>query len=303
MFKSSLKVLSNIIFKPATIIAPAQYTKLFYHRKLRKYYQYPQDSYIRKQNIEIHSRYNYVLKATWYTHQSSTNKLIFLVPGYATIQLEADYIAPFFLNLGYDVVTFNTYVYGDTNALVTFGKRESEDFALLYEQLVTQSSYTHIGLYGHSMGANTVLHAGSIVTPTPDFIIANAPFNRLDETIASHLSLWTSKLSFKKDELSVARQIIKQAEHSWGNALLPKEAMTSVAKLSMPVLYLHGTHDEMNPFYMSEELLQVTATAQKVPLQNAGHLDTFIKTKTEIETAIIDFLHYIEGVFPRVSSK
>ena len=54
---------------------------------------------------------------------------------------------------------------------------------------------------------------------------------------------------------------------------------------------------------MSEELLQVTATAQKVPLQNAGHLDTFIKTKAEIETAIIDFLHYIEGVFPRVSSK
>lgn len=296
MGEKSLKILSNIIFKPASIIAPAQYSRFFYNRNWKKYYDYPKKENISKQNIELHSDYGYVLKGIWYKHQEKTSKVIFLIPGYASVQLEMDYIAPFFLDLGYDVVTFNTYAYGNNKAIVTFGKRGSEDIVNLYQEIVKKGNYNYIGLYGHSMGANAVLRAGSVVDPIPNFIIANAPFNRLDETIASHINLWTQKLNIANDEIILARKIINQAEKSWGKELLPREAMTAVAKLEIPVLYLHGTDDEMNPFYMSKELLRVTSHADFIPLKDAGHLDTFIKTKAEVEAGICRFLQYVENL-------
>lgn len=287
-----IKLLSNLIFKPATILVPAQYARFIYQRNIKHHY-YLQDGPIKKHNIDVHSIYGYSLKATWYQHKQPSKQLIFLVPGYATVELEMECIAPFFFELGYDVVTYNTYAYGNSNALVSFGKRESQDFLKLYETVLAQQHYDCIGLYGHSLGANTVLHAGSMTRRIPDFIIANAPFNRLDETIASHFSLWAGKLKLQKDPILLARQVIKKAEDIWGEQQFPKEAMTAVAKLTMPVLYLHGTADDMNPFYMSDELLKVTKTATKVALTDANHLDTFITTKKETETAIIDFLNTV----------
>src|SRR5699024_4258100 len=155
MYDKSIKYLSKLIFKPASLVIPAQYTRFLYNHNLKKHYQYPKKAAIEKQNLEIYSQYDYVLKGTWYKHQDKSEKLIFLVPGYATIQLEVDYLAPFFLNLGYDVITYNLYAYGAEHALITFGNHESEDLKLLYDEILNHSCYQTIGLYGHSLGANT----------------------------------------------------------------------------------------------------------------------------------------------------
>ena len=278
--------LAKIIFKPHGIIPPFQQARHFYEKYQ---YDYKVVGMTEYQPIEVYSKHGYTLKGKWYK-KPEHNKLIVLVHGYGGIAREMELIMPYFWKKGFDVVTYGIFAYGNKKAFITFGNHESDDLALLYDGILTEKRYQKVGMYGHSLGANTVLKAGNKVKRTPDFIIANAPFNRLDETIANHINLWTGSAHSIQHFLPLARQVIAYAERTWGDDLLPKEAMTATAKLQMPVLYLHGDIDSLNPSYMSEELAKRTPHSHRVLLPGADHLDTFVTTKHEINIAVTAFL-------------
>ncbi|MGL5042373.1 MAG: alpha/beta hydrolase [Culicoidibacterales bacterium] len=287
MERLKVLALTKLIFRPHSIMEPIQHLRQFYEKYDYDYKIVGMTAFV---PVELYSSLGYTLKGKWY-QKPENNKLIILVHGYSGIAREMELIMPYFWAKGFDVVTYGIYAYGQKKALVTFGVHESLDLVKLYNGIIQHKKYETIGLYGHSLGANTVLRAAMEVKQTPDFVIANAPFNRLDETLASHLSHWQKQRSDDKTRLQLAREIIKMAKRTWGEKLFPTEMMTITAKLTMPVLYLHGGKDKMNPPYMSEQLASCTPVAQRVILEQANHLNTFIVTKEEIITAITNFLN------------
>lgn len=283
-----VSALANLIFKPHRIIASLQSIRHTYEKHGYDYQEIDGCSY---QGLEIESKHGYTLKGKWYK-KNENQKLIILVHGYAGIAREMELIAPFFLKMGFDVVTYGVYAYGQKTALVTFGNHESDDLARIIKGILKTKKYETYGLYGHSLGANTVLKVAGKLKRQPDFIIANAPFNKLEEVLIVHLNTWFGGIIQLGTLQKLAWEIMQYAGDTWGKDVLLR--MTTTAKLSMPVLYLHGDADKLNPPYMSEQLQQVTPHATRVLLPGAGHLNTFTKTRVEIEQAIKTFLQTID---------
>jgi pimeloyl-ACP methyl ester carboxylesterase len=91
------------------------------------------------------------------------------------------------------------------------------------------------------------------------------------------------------NDKSTKRGLIAQAE-AMANYTTTREA---VAKLTMPLLVLHGDEDSLVPFKWGEELAQALPNASFVRLDGAGH-NFFIARGDEANRAVLDFIRRVD---------
>ena len=67
------------------------------------------------------------------------------------------------------------------------------------------------------------------------------------------------------------------------------DTRAAAPRIPMPVLIIHGTDDEVVPFWMGEVLAKTFAKATFLPLENAHHNDLWEEHRAEVTSAIAKF--------------
>ncbi|MGL5915767.1 MAG: alpha/beta hydrolase [Culicoidibacterales bacterium] len=241
-------------------------------------------------NFYYPSNYGYEIHGQFFLTQTPSDNYIILFHGYYANQYESIALAPLFLKLGYNVITVDSRHHGkNAKSFVSFGVYERNDFKLLIDYLIPKiGSTARLGVFGHSLGAVIALQTAAI-DQRINFVIASAPFNRLDETLLSHFLFRKQSWLTAEDWHSFYSGAQKLYNLNFNNI----ELSSIVSHINCPVLYLHGLNDTQNPTYMSAELHARTAHSAFFTFPKTTHNTIFTKNYDEASLIVAAFLDYI----------
>ena len=145
-------------------------------------------------------------------------------------------------------------------------------------------------LYGRSMGAVTSLVTAATCTDIKGLILWSMPFDLL-ETFS--LSLGRENLERLKDGMMLS------LDDEWGKAELRPEFYTDIAKQDLalalqkippvPVLFIHGEHDEIVPLRQAENAFAAAKEPKTLKVIKGGD-HRFIHAAKEARCAVMDWL-------------
>ena len=176
-------------------------------------------------------------------------------------------------NFGASVLIIDYRGYGRSTNRFPSEARVCEDAEAAWQYLVRERNIEprEIVIYGHSLGAAIGIELASH-HPEAAGLIAESAF--------------TSVVDMAKNEPA----------YSWlPVGLLVRQKFASIAKvpsIKMPILFIHGTGDQIAPYQMSEQLYGAAATGVKklVLIDGAGHEDCAVTGGEKYENAVRSFL-------------
>lgn len=235
------------------------------------------------EHVSIRSQDEYRLYGRIYRNERSTKWIVF-VHGYtASHSFMAPHLAMFH-QLGYNLLAIDLRSHGESEGVyASYGYHEKHDVADWVSWLRQREDVKTIGLHGVSMGAATVLQTSPLVDV--DFVIAECPFDDLRHLMRHQLNvlnrmpgdlflpaidyfLW-SRAGFRMSQVS------------------PREV---VANSSVPTLFIHGTHDDFVPTWMSVEMNAANRQTSIQLIDGAEHTNCILKNRAQYETAVTRFL-------------
>lgn len=281
------KILPKLIFAPLPFSYTMQQARLL---PLQDRFDLPYLDTVPQRAFYYTSPYGYDVQGKIFLTPQPSDNYIILFHGYYANQQESIGLAPLFLKHNFNVITVDSRHHGkNAKSFVSFGIYERKDFKLLIDYLQPKiGKQAVLGLFGHSLGAAIALQTAAIDSRI-DFVIASAPFNRLDETLLAHFLYrkqnWLTTHDWQTFYLG-AQQLYKLNFQN-----LTVEA--SVKKIQCPVLYLHGLDDYQNPTYMSAELHRQTQRSAFFTFPHTSHNTIFTKNYEEVQLIIYEFLDYV----------
>jgi pimeloyl-ACP methyl ester carboxylesterase len=175
-------------------------------------------------------------------------------------------------NLGTSVLIMDYRGYGRSNGRFPSESRVYEDAETAWQYLVRERnvSPSDIVIYGHSLGGAIAIELASH-HPEAAGLITESTF--------------TSIIDMARNERA----------YSWlPVGLLVRQNFASIAKvplIRMPILFIHGTGDEIAPYRMSEQLYNAAPGVKKLILiEGAGHEDCAITGGEKYDSAVRSFL-------------
>ncbi|MGL5296807.1 MAG: alpha/beta hydrolase [Culicoidibacterales bacterium] len=278
--------LPKLVFAPVPFNYGIQSARNLPHKSL---YDLPYLQHITKKAFYFDSSFGYRIRGQiFFTHKKSKHYII-LLHGYYGNQVESLNLVPLFLKCDFNVIIVDGRHHGKNNkTFVSFGIFERQDMKLLVDLLIPKLEHDAIlGLFGHSLGAAVALQTAAIDSRI-QFIIASAPYNRLDETLASHF------LYRKQTWLSTNdwQTFFSGANHLYNINFQKLDVASSVQHIQCPVLYLHGLDDRQNPTYMSAELHSLTPHSVFFTFPNTTHNTIFLRNYDDVQLIIDVFLNY-----------
>ena len=167
---------------------------------------------------------------------------------------------------------------------VTFGTKEKYDVLLWVDYLIERfGKDTKIALAGVSMGATTVLMAGSMNLPSNvKGVFADSPFSSPKTVI---------KNTIKKMGLpGFAYGLAWCAAAIWGGFNLNEDdVLTSIVNCKVPVLIIHGDADDICDVAMSRQIAKANPNIQYVEIPNAGHVLGYFEDYEGYQNAVQTF--------------
>lgn len=74
------------------------------------------------------------------------------------------------------------------------------------------------------------------------------------------------------------------------------KSLSKIKKVNCPVLVIHGTRDEVVPFWHGEKLFQeANEPKQSLWVEGAGHNNLFARAEERYEKALVEFVSLIES--------
>lgn len=230
----------------------------------------------------------------WYMPTRNDSVVIF-VHGHGgnrgALLAEAAYIVAH----GYGALLYDTRNAGESEGtLTTFGLLEVNDVSGAVDFALAQPGVERVALFGHSMGAGTVLMAGARL-PQVSAVVAESAFSSLEDNVANGVQHLTGLPPFPFAPLVVffgqreAGMDIRQAR--------PIDAMAALSP--RPVLLVHGALDQTIPV-ANAYALYATAQAPKelYILDDAGHDDLLQIGGPSFQERILNFLDEVLGQTP-----
>jgi len=175
-------------------------------------------------------------------------------------------------NLGASVLIIDYRGYGRSTGRFPSESRVYEDAETAWQYLVRERNISprDIMIYGHSLGGAIAIELASHHAEAAGLIAE---------------STFTSIIDMARNEHA----------YSWLPVdLLVRQKFASIAKvplIKMPILFIHGTGDEIAPYRMSELLYNAAPGVKKLVLiEAAGHEDCAITGGEKYESAVRSFL-------------
>ena len=236
------------------------------------------------------------LRCTWWNYLDEPAPVVIFLHGNCSCRCAVLPILPHLLTLGCSVFAFDFAGSGVSDGeYVSLGHHEQHDVRTVVEYLRASAMVTKIAVWGHSMGAATALLYGA-GDPSIAAMICDSTFSSL--TVLAHdvVASRFTRLSvpFTSIITQIARrQILETADFDICEVTPIKSARSTF----IPVLFLHGDHDELIPKSHAMDVHDAYAGDKElIIMKNVGHNTP--RPDDVIESATL-FLHrcmYIENV-------
>lgn len=226
----------------------------------------PKDSVSNQQVVTIQ---NEELLLTGYLSTSNSSIYVLVVHGYGGSGLEMDWAVKAFLDMGYNVLSIDLQGHGQSDGEVTgLGTLEQTDIVAWSHYIKELDNNSQIILYGVSMGATTILNALDDNLPTNvQVVIEDSGYTSTKELFSYHL---TETFSLPKFPFLFLMNLFTQLYLHIDIQLGPIQTIESN---TIPILYIHGTHDTYVPYQMGQTLYETSTSIKELYLiQDAGHV-------------------------------
>lgn len=228
------------------------------------------------QDLELRTGDGIILKA-WYTPPAN-GVILLAAHGYKGHRM-AD-VHAFFARNGYGVISWDARASGESGGdLCTLGYLEKADVQAALDFALRQEGVRHIGGYGQSMGAATIILAAADM-PGIEAVVADSAFLSAEQMLESVVGY------------PVLRPAIRFfAERESGVALQQIRPVAVIARISpRPVLIIQGEQDTYVPAESASQLYAAAGEPRSFWIgPGMGHVMMFNKMAAEYESRVIDF--------------
>ena len=238
---------------------------------------------IKYQEIELHTDDGVTLSA-WYTPPKN-GAVILVAHGYGDKRAE-DFHA-LFASHGYGVVSWDFRAHGKSGGeFSSLGYYETLDAKAALDFALAQPGVEHIGAWGGSMGAVTMIRA-TAQYPQIEALIADSPFVTLEEEMDLRIPF------------PVMRSLIQffaETESGVSTALVrPVDDMASISP--RPVFLIQGMADGMVPLNSAQRLYDASGEPRQLWVEeDVPHLNMYAYYKTRYTKRTIKFFdEYLLG--------
>ncbi|MEE0946574.1 MAG: alpha/beta hydrolase [Acutalibacteraceae bacterium] len=176
---------------------------------------------------------------------------------------------------------------GDSEGnIISFGVNESKDCLNWIDFIINKfGKDVKIILTGISMGASTVLMASGEKLPENVIgVLADCGYNSAEEIIKKIIKE-------KKLPINLSYFFVRLGALLFGKFdINQSRPVDSVKKAKIPIIFFHGTDDKFVPYYMSEQIFEVTASKKRLILiDDAGHGLSYLKNPNRYLNELSDF--------------
>lgn len=238
---------------------------------------------IEYQEVELLTEDNVRLSA-WYTPPQN-GTVILVAHGYGDKRIESFY--ELFASQGYGVVAWDFRAHGESEGdFSSLGYFEVLDAKAALDFALAQPGVEHVGAWGGSMGAVTMIRA-TAQYPEIEALVADSPFVTLEEEMSLRVPF------------PVMRQLIQFfTERESGVTLDQVRPVDEIALISpRPVFLIQGMSDGMVPLDSAQRLYDAAGEPRQLWLENdVPHLSMYSYYKTMYTNRVIGFFEeYLIG--------
>lgn len=293
-----ISILIIIAFFVTISVIAWHFTNIILHPKVAKYnytYQYEIEkgniqldkfSKLEEQEIYIDSDYGYKIHGFFFPNNNS-KKIMILCHGITWSLYGSVKYMDIFLKRGFAVFIYDHRNHGLSGGKDTsFGYYEKFDLKKCTDWLFNKlGTDIIVGLHGESMGAGTVLQ-NIAIDMRIKFCIDDCGYSDAEELFKYRLA---KDYNIKKFPLVKLSSIICKIRVGWNFKNV--SPITSLPKVNIPILFIHGEEDDYVPTVMCKQMYLVKNGYKDMYIvPGAGHADSYSKNSEEYEKRVHNFL-------------
>lgn len=236
------------------------------------------------------------LRGTYIANDEPANKAVILVHGlYQNRSMCLPYVS-IYRHLGYNVLLIDQRGHGESGGQHTdWGLTEEDDMNTWAQWLKGQQGQRKIGLHGVSLGAAmSLLYAGSAQGQDVAFVIADSSYGNIidlgrEKLRAAQADTWALRGYELLDPFFQAAMY-----YHTGKLVADIEPAQAVKHITAPVLFLHGSDDQLVPVRTAKSLYDNCRSSQKdiYIFGHSGHAVGIATNKNEYTQVVTDFLRH-----------
>lgn len=228
------------------------------------------------QEVELITEDNVRLSA-WYTPPKN-NAVILIAHGYGDKRAEDFYVL--FASSGYGVLAWDFRAHGASGGdFSSLGYYEALDAKAALDFALAQPGVEHVGAWGGSMGAVTMIRAAAQY-PQIEALVADSPFVTLEEEMDLRVPF------------PIMRSLIQFfAEKQSGLSIDSVRPVDDIARISpRPVFIIQGMGDGMVPLDSAQRLYEAAGEPRQLwTEEDVPHLNMYAYYKTRYAKRVIKF--------------
>lgn len=181
------------------------------------------------------------------------DKLVIMIHGLGGNRYTNYPVAKYFVEMGYDVITFDQRSSNENTAeRTTYGYWEKYDVINLIDYAEKKYPGINIGIWGTSFGGATAIQAVASLDDQSkiDFMILDCPLGNVEYMISAEMDKMNTGIPTDY-MLWLGNMINKQ---KLGFSYEDANSINIAKKVNVPSLIINSKADEMTPFFMGEEI-------------------------------------------------
>lgn len=243
------------------------------------------------ENMEIMSADGFKLRGYYYNKYPDSNKVIIIHHGYTANHYVCVQFLDIFFDQGFNVLLVDMRSHGESEGqYITYGYKEQADLDLWVDLIRNKVGKDGIiGLHGQSMGGATVLMYGGNYSGKIDFIIADCAYSNGKEILRYQFK--QAKVPF----FPVYNIVNRECKDKCGFDMNKISPIDCIKDKDIPVLFVHGTGDDVVPVTMSEEMFKVKKGNKNklLIIPDAIHVGAYSKDKNTYTKIVKEFINQV----------
>ncbi|MEA4911737.1 MAG: alpha/beta hydrolase [Oscillospiraceae bacterium] len=207
------------------------------------------------ERMEITSRDGLRLVGHYLPADKPTKRLAFVIHGHRCVSGEMGFISRMYHRWGFNVFCADQRAHGKSEGrYIGMGWLERDDMNRWIDALLTKlGGDTVIVLHGISMGAATVMMMSGArdLSQNVRCAVEDCGYTDAFDTFYTHMRRDFKPLPFKMLILCIASGLTKCIA---GYRFREASALRVISSITFPMLFVHGTHDDVVPFEMMRRL-------------------------------------------------
>ena len=200
-------------------------------------------------------------------------------------------VAAYFLEKGYNVITYDQRSSGENKAkYTTFGYLESDDAKDLVYYASNLTTDKAIGLWGTSFGGATAGHAISDkdIAAKVKFAVLDCPVSSMKDMVAAKID--KMDIPLPTEYMTWCGSVVNKFKlgFSYGDADVP----SAVADTDVPVLVINSKADQLTPYYMGRDIYKAIDSKDKkiLSVKDSDHAQVWLNHRELYRKTMDEFI-------------